>query len=58
MPGVGFTTTIKILTFVADGSAFRTAGHLAAYAGLAPVTPGVRAPQSRVRPTHGAATTP
>jgi len=38
MPGVGFRTAIKILTIVGDGSAFPTAGHLAAYAGLAPVT--------------------
>ena len=38
MPGVGLRTAIKILTIVGDGSAFRTAGHLAAYAGLAPVT--------------------
>jgi len=38
MPGVGFRTAIKILTIVGDGSAFPTAGHLAAYAGLSPVT--------------------
>ena len=38
MPGVGVRTAIKILTIVGDGSAFRTAAHLAAYAGLAPVT--------------------
>ena len=38
MPGVGFRTALKILTIVGDGSAFPTAGHLAAYAGLAPVT--------------------
>ena len=38
MPGVGVRTTVKILTIVGDGSAFPTAGHLAAYAGLAPVT--------------------
>jgi len=38
MPGVGLRTAIKILTIVGDGSAFPTAGHLAAYAGLAPVT--------------------
>ena len=38
MPGLGFRTAIKILTIVGDGSAFPTAGHLAAYAGLAPVT--------------------
>src|SRR5664280_716372 len=38
MPGVGSRTAVKILTIVGDGSAFPTAGHLAAYAGLAPVT--------------------
>lgn len=38
MPGVGARTALKILTIVGDGSAFPTAGHLAAYAGLAPVT--------------------
>ena len=38
MPGVGLRTTLKILTIVGDGSAFPTAAHLAAYAGLAPVT--------------------
>jgi transposase len=38
MPGIGFRTAIKILTIVGDGSAFPTSGHLAAYAGLAPVT--------------------
>jgi hypothetical protein len=32
MPGVGFRTTIKTLTIVADGSAFPTAGHRGAYA--------------------------
>jgi len=38
MPGNGFRTALKILTIVGDGAAFPTAGHLAAYAGLAPVT--------------------
>jgi transposase len=38
MPGVGVRTAIKILTIAGDGSAFPTAGQLAAYAGLAPVT--------------------
>jgi len=38
MPGVGSRTAVKILTIVGDGSAFPTPGHLAAYAGLAPVT--------------------
>jgi hypothetical protein len=32
MPGVGFRTTIKILTIVGDGSAFPTAGLRGAYA--------------------------
>ncbi|MCX6465499.1 MAG: IS110 family transposase [Pseudonocardiales bacterium] len=38
MPGLGFRTALKILTIIGDGAAFPTAGHLAAYAGLAPVT--------------------
>ena len=38
MPGLGFRTALKILTIVGDGATFPTAGHLAAYAGLAPVT--------------------
>ena len=38
MPGVGIRTAARILLDVGDGSAFRTTGHLAAYAGLAPVT--------------------
>lgn len=38
MPGVGSRTAIKILTIVGDASEFPTPGHLAAYAGLAPVT--------------------
>jgi transposase len=38
MPGVGARTTIEILKTVGDGSTFPTAGHFAAYAGLAPVT--------------------
>ena len=38
MPGVGVRTATKILTIIGDGTAFPTSGHLAAYAGLAPVT--------------------
>jgi transposase len=38
MPGVGIRTTARLLLDIGDGSAFPTAGHLAAYAGLAPVT--------------------
>ncbi len=38
MPGVGVRTAARILLDVGDGSSFPTSGHLAAYAGLAPVT--------------------
>ena len=38
MPGIGVRTAARILLEVGDGSTFPTAGHLAAYAGLAPVT--------------------
>jgi transposase len=38
MPSIGVRTGTRILIDVGDGSAFPTAGHLAAYAGLAPVT--------------------
>lgn len=38
MPGIGVRTAARILLEVGDGSAFATAGHLAAYAGIAPVT--------------------
>jgi transposase len=38
MPGIGLRTALKILTIVGDGCAFPTSGHLAAYAGLSPVT--------------------
>ena len=38
MPGVGIKTAATILLAIGDGTAFPTAGHLAAYAGIAPVT--------------------
>lgn len=38
MPGIGIRTAARILLEVGDGSAFPTPGHLAAYAGIAPVT--------------------
>lgn len=38
MPGIGVRTGARILLEVGDGSAFPSSGHLAAYAGLAPVT--------------------
>jgi transposase len=37
MPGIGFRTAARILVEI-SGRQFATAGHLAAYAGLAPVT--------------------
>lgn len=38
MPGIGTKTATTILLAIGDASAFPTAGHLAAYAGIAPVT--------------------
>ena len=38
MPGIGVRTGARILLEVGDGSAFASAAHLAAYAGIAPVT--------------------
>ncbi len=62
MPGVGVRTGARILLEVGDGSAFATAGHLAAYAGIAPGHPSlrqlhkgraprqIRQPQTQTRP--------
>ncbi len=49
MPGIGTRTAARILIDVGDGSDFATAGHLAAYAGLAPVT---RSSGSSIRGEH------
>jgi transposase len=38
MPGVGARTAVALLLTLGDGRTFASAGHLAAYAGLAPVT--------------------
>jgi transposase len=38
MPGVGSRTAVELLRTVGDGSTFASAGHIAAYAGLAPTT--------------------
>jgi transposase len=38
MPGVGIKTAATVLLTIGDTSSFRTSGHLAAYAGIAPVT--------------------
>ncbi|GIJ29441.1 hypothetical protein Vqi01_46030 [Micromonospora qiuiae] len=49
MPGIGVGTEARILLEVGDGTAFATPGHLAAYAGLAPVT---RRSGSSIRGEH------
>ncbi|MEV0158432.1 IS110 family transposase [Micromonospora sp. NPDC050686] len=51
MPGIGVRTAARILLEVGDGSSFATPGHLAAYAGLAPVT---RRSGSSIRGEHPA----
>lgn len=38
LPGVGIRTGATLLITIGDGQSFATAGHLASYAGLAPVT--------------------
>src|SRR5262249_18832960 len=38
MPGIGIRTAARILLEIGDASAFKTSAHLAAYAGIAPVT--------------------
>lgn len=38
MPGVGIKTAATILLTIGDAGTFTSAGHLAAYAGIAPVT--------------------
>jgi transposase len=38
MPGIGVRTAARILLEVGDASAFQSSAHLAAYAGIAPVT--------------------
>jgi len=49
MPGIGVRTAARILIDVGDGSNFATAGHLAAYAALAPAT---RRSGSSIRGEH------
>jgi transposase len=38
MPGIGVRTAARILLEIGDASGFASSGHLAAYAGIAPVT--------------------
>jgi transposase len=51
MPGVGIRTSARILLEVGDGSLLPTPGHLAAFAGIAPVT---RRSGSSIRGEHPA----
>lgn len=51
LPGIGVRTAAHILIEVGDDSGFATAGHLAAYAGIAPVT---RRSGSSIRGEHPA----
>lgn len=53
MPGVGVRTAARILIEVGDGSAFPTSGHLAAYAGVAPVTHRSGSSIRGEHPAHG-----
>ncbi|WSP94858.1 IS110 family transposase [Streptomyces sp. NBC_01233] len=49
LPGVGIRTGATLLVTIGDGTTFATAGHLASYAGLAPVT---KASGSSIRGEH------
>ena len=53
MPGVGVRTAARILLEIGDATGFKTSGHLAAYAGIAPVT---RSSGSSIKGEHPART--
>jgi transposase len=53
MPGIGIRTAARILLEIGDASAFKSSGHLAAYAGIAPVT---RESGSSIKGEHPART--
>jgi transposase len=53
MPGIGVRTAARILLEVGDASNFASSGHLAAYAGIAPVT---RSSGSSIKGEHPART--
>ncbi|MCP2331685.1 Transposase IS116/IS110/IS902 family protein [Actinoalloteichus cyanogriseus DSM 43889] len=53
MPGIGVRTAARILREVGDASAFNSSAHLAAYAGIAPVT---RSSGSSIKGEHPART--
>ena len=52
MPGVGVRTAARILVEIGDGSRFASAAHLAAYAGIAPVTRRSGSSIRGERPSH------
>ncbi|SFO96566.1 Transposase IS116/IS110/IS902 family protein [Amycolatopsis arida] len=51
MPGIGVRTAARILLEIGDATGFKTSGHLAAYAGIAPVT---RSSGSSIKGEHPA----
>ncbi|QFZ18558.1 IS110 family RNA-guided transposase [Saccharothrix syringae] len=53
MPGIGVRTAARILLEIGDATGFKTSGHLAAYAGIAPVT---RSSGSSIKGEHPART--
>lgn len=53
MPGIGVRTCARILLEIGDASGFASSGHLAAYAGIAPVT---RSSGSSIKGEHPART--
>ncbi|TKG58125.1 IS110 family RNA-guided transposase [Prauserella endophytica] len=53
MPGIGVRTAARILLEIGDASAFKSSAHLAAYAGIAPVT---RTSGSSIKGEHPART--
>lgn len=53
MPGIGVRTAARILLEIGDATAFKSSGHLAAYAGIAPVT---RSSGSSIKGEHPART--
>lgn len=53
MPGVGVRTAARILLEIGDATGFKSSGHLAAYAGIAPVT---RSSGSSIKGEHPART--
>jgi transposase len=53
MPGIGVRTAARILLEIGDATGFKSSGHLAAYAGIAPVT---RSSGSSIKGEHPART--